>query len=108
MNALTSIIPWPKGIKPGDLLSERDISDIIDQRIPPSLLDRAASATTGVLTSAHDEVKTQDAIISEAQERRRQAMIVIAAFEPAQKHLVDGIDQPNPLPAPKPRAKGRG
>jgi hypothetical protein len=88
---LSNIIPW-RGKR--DHLGEDLATAIEQQALPQSLLDRAASATDAVLKQAQEEVETVDRIIADAQERRRQALIVISAFEPAQKQIEEGIDPP--------------
>lgn len=93
--SLAELIPF-RGRKI-ELLTDEDIASIADLAIPRPLLDRAAQATEAVLRDAHETVARQDAIIAEATETRRQALVVIEAFEPAQKHLVDGIDPPEPV-----------
>lgn len=69
-----------------------------------TLIDRAASATDAVLDQARGEVIRLDAEIADRQERRRQALVIISAFEPAQKQIVDGIDPPEPRKGKKPVA----
>jgi hypothetical protein len=90
--SLAEIIPW-RG-KRDPITEELAAAIEASPTLPPSLLDRAASATDAVLKQAHEEVGIADRIIADAQERRRQALIIIGAFEPAQKQIEEGIDPP--------------
>lgn len=90
--SLADIIPFGRKIE----LTDDDFATIAGHAIPRPLLDRAAQATEAVLRDAHETVARQDAIIAEATETRRQALVVIEAFEPAQKRIADGADPVEP------------
>jgi hypothetical protein len=101
--SLTDIIPF-RGRKPDPLGDElASALELAEPNLRRTLLDDAAFATEKVLAEARREVARQDAIIAEATETRRQALVVIEAFEPAQKRIVDGAD---PVEQPKRMARG--
>lgn len=77
--------------------------DLASIPVAPSLLNRAASATAGVLEGAMAEKTRLTTELADLTEQLRQVEIVIDAFSSIPSKLEAGCD-----PAPKPRAKGRG
>ncbi|MER8532090.1 hypothetical protein NKH61_05310 [Mesorhizobium sp. M1005] len=60
----------------------------------PDILNRTANVIDGVLDQARgDRLRLEDEI-ADRQERLRQTIVAIEAFEAAAKHLDDGYDRP--------------
>jgi hypothetical protein len=92
---MLKILKRAAGFGENDLIPDEEFASAMDAfAIPPepSILDRSASVVSDFLSHARAEKARLETEIASRQERLRQTVVAIEAFEPVLAKLDDGYD----------------